>query len=122
MRRGETEYRLIIHQGVYEVVERDMDISGMFDRANMALESIKDEYNLHVAVYDSAMRERALWDQRIARELPEAIRTGQVRPYLQAIVNEKGQVVGAEALARWVHPTEGLLAPYRFIPRWRKTA
>lgn len=34
--------------------------------------------------------------------------------------NEKGQVVGAEALARWVHPTEGLLAPYRFIPTLEK--
>ena len=120
VRRGETEYRLIIHQGVYEVVERDMDISGMFDRANMALESIKDEYNVFLAVYDDAMRDSAIWDQRIARELPEAIRTGQLRPYLQAIVNEKGQVVGAEALARWVHPTEGLLAPYRFIPTLEK--
>ena len=120
VRRGETEYRLIIHQGVYEVGERDMDVSGMFDRANMALESIKDDYNLHIAVYDSAMRDSALWNQRIARELPEAIRTGQVRPYLQAIVDDRGRVVGAEALARWIHPTEGFLAPYRFIPTLEK--
>jgi diguanylate cyclase (GGDEF)-like protein len=113
-------YHIFMHQGVYEVVERDMEIPDMFDRASMALESIKDEYNVFLAVYDDAMRDSAIWDQRIASELPEAIRTGQLRPYLQAIVNEKGQIVGAEALARWVHPTEGFLAPYRFIPTLEK--
>ena len=113
-------YHLFMHQGVYEVVERDMEIPDMFDRASMALESIKDEYNVFLAVYDDAMRDSAIWDQRIASELPEAIRTGQLRPYLQAIVNEKGQVVGAEALARWIHPAEGFLAPYRFIPTLEK--
>ena len=47
----------------------------MFDRAHMALESIKDEYNVFLAVYDDAMRDSAIWDQRIAEELPAAIRT-----------------------------------------------
>jgi EAL domain-containing protein (putative c-di-GMP-specific phosphodiesterase class I) len=27
-----------------------------------------------------------------------------------------GEVVGVEALARWQHPTDGLVLPYRFIP------
>ena len=118
--RDGAEFHLIIHQGVYEVAERSIEVPDMFDRASMALESIKDEYNVQLAVYDDAMRDSALWAQRIAGELPEAIRTGQLRPYLQAIVNEKGRVVGAEALARWIHPTEGFLAPYRFIPTLEK--
>ncbi|MBQ8111124.1 MAG: EAL domain-containing protein [Clostridia bacterium] len=118
--RDGAEFHLIIHQGVYEVAERNIEVPDMFDRASMALESIKDEYNVQLAVYDDAMRDGALWAQRIAGELPEAIRTGQLRPYLQAIVNEKGRVVGAEALARWIHPTEGFLAPYRFIPTLEK--
>ena len=118
--RDGAEFHLIIHQGVYEVAERSIEVPDMFDRASMALESIKDEYNVQLAVYDDAMRDGALWAQRIAGELPEAIRTGQLRPYLQAIVNEKGRVVGAEALARWIHPTEGFLAPYRFIPTLEK--
>jgi EAL domain-containing protein (putative c-di-GMP-specific phosphodiesterase class I) len=113
-------YPIVIHQGVYEVIERDIDVSTMFDRANMALKSIKNEYNLRLAVYDDTIRDSALWDQRIAGELKEAIESRQIRPYLQAIVDGTGCVVGAEALVRWIHPTEGFLAPYRFIPTFEK--
>lgn len=115
-RRGETEYHLLVHQGVYEVNERDLDVSVMFDRANMAMESIKDEYNIHVAFYDERMRQDVLWNQRVSEELGQAIAEGQIRPYLQAIVDSDGQVVGAEALVRWIHPKEGFLPPIRFIP------
>jgi EAL domain-containing protein (putative c-di-GMP-specific phosphodiesterase class I)/CheY-like chemotaxis protein len=42
---------------------------------------------------------------------------GQFEPYFQAIVElETGMVVGAEALARWQHPTRGLLGPETFLP------
>ena len=120
IRDNGTMYPIVIHQGVYEVIERDIDVSTMFDRANMALKSIKNEYNLRLAVYDDTIRDSALWDQRIAGELKEAIESRQIRPYLQAIVDGTGCVVGAEALVRWIHPTEGFLAPYRFIPTFEK--
>lgn len=116
VRQGEKEYHLILHQGVYEASERELDVSVMFDRAHMALESVKDEYNAHLAFYDDAMRKSVIWNQRMIEELPEAIRQRQIRPYLQAIVDGEGRPVGAEALVRWVHPSEGFLAPYRFIP------
>ena len=114
--RGGAEYRLVIHQGVYEATERGMDVSVMFDRASLALDSIKDEYNVHLAFYDDVMRERVLWNQKISDELEQAIAQGQIRPYLQAIVDDEGRAVGAEALVRWIHPREGFLAPYRFVP------
>ena len=116
VRKDDREYRLIIHQGVYEVNERELDVSVMFDRAHMALNNITGEYSVHLAFYDDAMRDSVLWDQRIAVELPGAIRKRQVQPYLQAIVDQDGRIVGAEALVRWIHPREGFLAPYRFIP------
>lgn len=116
VRRDETEYHLVIHQGVYEATERELDVSVMFDRAHMALDSIKDKFRTHVAFYDDAMRRRVLWNQRITEELEQAIRERQIQPYLQAIVDCNGRVVGAEALVRWIHPTEGFLSPGRFIP------
>ena len=116
VRQEDREYHLIMHQGVYEATERDLDVSVMFDRAHMALESIKEEYSSHIAFYDDAMRREVLWNQRMAEELPDAIKTRQIRPYLQAIVDHDGRVVGAEALVRWIHPTEGFLAPNRFVP------
>jgi EAL domain-containing protein (putative c-di-GMP-specific phosphodiesterase class I)/DNA-binding NarL/FixJ family response regulator len=51
------------------------------------------------------------------KEIMEGVRNKQFKPYLQPKVNLKtGKVVGAEALARWIHPIHGVVAPYAFIP------
>ena len=113
-------HRVIIHQGSYRVTERDIDVSVMFDRAHMALATVKTDYKKRVALYDDTMREKALWDQRITAELPDALAERQICPYLQAMVDGEGRVVGAEALVRWNHPALGFLPPGRFVPVFEK--
>lgn len=50
-------------------------------------------------------------------EIMEGIRQKQFKPFLQPKVNLKtGKIVGAEALARWVHPEHGVITPNAFIP------
>ena len=50
-------------------------------------------------------------------DLKHALDTGQIRPWFQPqICMETGQVSGCEALARWEHPTIGLIAPGAFLP------
>ena len=50
-------------------------------------------------------------------EIGAAIESGQIRPYYQPLVDLRtGMVVGCEVLARWKHPTRGLLPPSVFIP------
>ena len=50
-------------------------------------------------------------------EFPEALRSGQVVAYFQPELDmSSGQVVAAEALARWEHPELGTLSPDMFIP------
>ena len=109
-------YKIVVHEGVYEVTERSIDVSVMFDRAKIALQTIKYDYKKHIALYDNTMRDKALRDQNIALQLQDAISERQIRPYLQAIVNQEGNVMGAEALVRWIHPEIGFLSPARFIP------
>lgn len=116
VRSDSVEYHLVVHQGVYEVNEPELDVSVMFDRAHMALETIKGEYKRHVAFYSDEMRDRMLWEQRISMQLGDAIAARQIRPYLQPIVDGEGRIAGAEALVRWIHPTEGFLSPARFVP------
>jgi len=120
VRKDTLEHTLIIHQGVYKVIERSIDVSVMFDRAHMALLTIKNEYKKHLAVYDDTMREKTLWDQHISTLLPDALAQRQICPYLQAIVDGTGRVIGAEALVRWIHPTLGFLSPARFVPVFEK--
>jgi EAL domain-containing protein (putative c-di-GMP-specific phosphodiesterase class I)/ActR/RegA family two-component response regulator len=50
-------------------------------------------------------------------DLDQAIGAGQLVPYYQPKVRvADGRPVGAEALARWEHPTRGTLGPSTFLP------
>ena len=113
---GDVSYSPFVHVGIYEIGRGDRDVSVMFDRAHLALTSIKDDLTARVAYYDDNMRSRVLWEQFVSSELETAIKEGQLRPYLQPIVDRQGKVVGAEALARWIHPKKGFLNPGEFIP------
>lgn len=62
---------------------------------------------------DVRLRERA----RLEQELRDGLRLGQVEPYYQSLIDlETGEIVGLEILARWRHPSRGILAPVDFIP------
>jgi diguanylate cyclase (GGDEF)-like protein len=113
---GETKYRMLIHAGIYRVDDRSLKASVMYDRAVLALEGIKDDYHYHTAWYEPYMRENALRNKRIAEELTAAIADGQIRPWLQPIVDREKKIIGAEALARWIHPVEGIRFPGDCIP------
>ncbi len=117
---GQIDHNIIIHIGVYEVVDRSMKISFMFDRALMAMRTIQDEYQRHIAFYDDKMRKEVIWAQQISAQLMDAVKNRDVVPYLQPIVDGNGKIVGAEALTRWIHLEEGFLAPGSFIPVFEK--
>lgn len=51
-------------------------------------------------------------------EIQKGIQANQFEPFFQPKVNLKtGRLVGAEALARWIHPEHGVIDPYAFIPQ-----
>jgi len=87
----------------------------MLDRAYMAIASIKNDLQKRLAYYTDEMREAILWEQQIAGQLPSALRERIILPYLQAQVNTRGEVEGAEVLCRWDHTPQGILLPENFI-------
>ena len=117
---GANEQPILMHLGVYEITEPGIEPSVMFDRAHMALTAIQHDYNTRISYYSEEMRDSTLWSQEISLELPAALAEGQIRAYLQPIVNGAGKAVGAEALIRWMHPEHGLLFPAQFIPVFEK--
>jgi EAL domain-containing protein (putative c-di-GMP-specific phosphodiesterase class I)/GGDEF domain-containing protein len=53
----------------------------------------------------------------LGAEIGEALAAGQIVPWFQPQVRtDTGALAGAEALARWAHPTRGLLLPSEFLP------
>lgn len=110
-------YPVINHIGIYRVEDRNLTISAMCDRAMLAVNSIKSDFQREIVYYDDSLREKLLQDQEILKDIQMAFEQDQFVIYLQPQFNHKTQkIIGAEALVRWVHPEKGIVAPNEFIP------
>jgi EAL domain-containing protein (putative c-di-GMP-specific phosphodiesterase class I) len=70
------------------------------------------------ALYDADADRRSSQQLGLVGELRRAIDGGELELHYQPKVETKtAKVVGVEALARWRHPTRGLLPPSEFIPQ-----
>lgn len=108
-------YSLHIQIGIYEITDPTMDITLMCDRAYMACKSIKRDGVCEIAWYSDEMLVNALLEKEILSSFDVAIINRQFGIYLQPQVYSDGKVYGAEALARWMHPENGLIQPGVFI-------
>ena len=97
-------------------MDKDLSVSAMVDRAQLAIAGIKNDFNRCVAIYDDKLRKDKLWEQQITSELDSALAGGQIIPYLQPQYRADGHLEGGEVLVRWKHPKEGLIPPFKFIP------
>src|SRR4029077_5323102 len=74
------------------------------------------------SLYDHSMNIYASEKFAMENELREAINAGDIKLYYQPIINLKThRLLAVEALARWQHPTKGLLLPGDFIPLAEET-
>ena len=108
-------YSLHIQIGAYHVRDSFMDVSLMCDRAYMACKSIKKDGVCEIAWYSDDMLVNALLEKEVLSSFDFAIINRQFGIYLQPQVKKNGIVYGAEALARWLHPENGLIEPGVFI-------
>ncbi len=70
-----------------------------------------------VAVFEPAMHERTRDRTELSAELVGAVDRGELQLVYQPIVDLATNAVhGVEALARWNHPTRGLVPPTVFVP------
>lgn len=108
---------LIIKFGVYENVRRDRSIVSSCDKALLALDNIKNHYEKEVGYYDEYVREKRAKKHRIESTMHSSLKNGDFKVFYQpkhSAIN--GELVGAEALVRWIHPEYGFMNPGDFIP------
>ena len=106
---------LFISVGVYEVQDVNEKVQIMYDKAKLAMDSIRNEYQKTFAFYSSNLMDRLLAEKNIINNFEDALESGQFEMYLQPIVDAKGEVKAAEALVRWNNPERGIMKPAEFI-------
>jgi len=116
-----TNFLLSVSVGVFEINNRNTEISLMCDRALLALRKVKDSYTNKISYYTEQMRAEMLEEQSLTSSMETALSEGQFAVYFQPQFNyDTGCIIGAEALVRWIHPEKGIIPPSKFIPLFEK--
>ena len=112
---------VMMRWGIYEINDPTISVEQMCDRALLAADSIKGQYNQYFAVYDDKLRSKLLREKSITDAMEIALTEEQFEVYLQPKYSLKDNcMVGAEALVRWIHPEWGFMSPGEFIPLFEK--
>lgn len=92
-------------------------ISYLKDCATMALNTIKGKFYASYAFFDEKMRRQQMLEKQIENNIVTALQNGQFALYIQPKVDmATGEIVGGEALVRWVDPEHGVISPGDFLP------
>ncbi len=109
-------YKLHVFIGVYEISDPYEKVNTMYDKANLAIRSIRDNYAINLAYYSADLLSHVIEETNLVTNFEGALTDNQFQMYLQPQVRcSDGKVLGGEALVRWHHPGKGLLTPGSFV-------
>jgi diguanylate cyclase (GGDEF)-like protein/PAS domain S-box-containing protein len=92
------------------------DAAALLANADAGLYRAKGEGRGSVRFFDAQMDHRLRERRALQQDLRTAIEHGEIRLYYQPQASIDGNIIGFEALARWQHPTRGVISPGVFIP------
>jgi diguanylate cyclase (GGDEF)-like protein/PAS domain S-box-containing protein len=94
----------------------ELDAEQLLRQADHAMYQAKTEGRNCFRLFDQASNQLLEDKHHLVNDVRRGIAAGEFRLFYQPKVDlHTGEVRGAEALIRWQHPEEGLLAPNRFL-------
>ncbi|MCX5493120.1 EAL domain-containing protein [Kaistia dalseonensis] len=103
--------------GIALVDDHAVDAGELLRRADVAMYAAKNLGRNRVALYDLSIDAARAERMRLADDLRGAIEGNALDVVYQPIFDiTTMRPTGVEALVRWLHPTDGLIGPDRFIP------
>ncbi len=89
----------------------------LLKRAETAMYEAKRNNRGTLRFYEDSMSVEVEEQLMIENDIHKAIRDNELEMYYQPQLDVKtNQIIGAEALVRWIHPTKGMIMPNDFIP------
>lgn len=103
--------------GIAMIDRPSLQAADIMRYADMALYRAKNEGRRRACIYDAAMDADLVQRKLLEHDMREAIENDKLKLVYQPVFSADGEkVVGVEALARWRHPTRGVIPPSEFIP------
>lgn len=112
-----------LKMGIYPDVDKSLAIEARFDRAKHARDTLHYSFSRIIAYYDGEKYRENLMFQQLMREMDSSLRERHFTVYYQPkfdIRGETPELISAEALVRWQHPTLGLIYPGMFVSLFEK--
>lgn len=111
-----SSFKLHFYLGVYDITDVNEPVWTMYDKAMMAIDSIRGNYDRSVCYYKEELLQNILEEKEVLGVFDRALEEKQFIMFLQPQIANDGSLVGAEALVRWMHPEKGIVPPEVFIP------
>lgn len=107
--------------GIAGFPEHGIDAESLLSRAEIAMYAAKKTGN-EAVVYEQILDQGSQQSLSLMSDLRRALERNEFRLYVQPkLTMGTGQIIGLEALVRWVHPERGMIMPDHFIPFAEKT-
>ena len=103
--------------GIAKYPENGNTSSELLRSVDVALRRAKSKGRCSVQFFEEKLKDEILDRIELEKYLEQAIIRNEMSIHLQPLFNtEKENLIGFEALARWMHPTKGSISPTMFIP------
>ena len=107
--------------GVYLVTNFNDPVEDMVEYASVARRKAQASDQLNVVYYDAEVYQNMQKTHKIERQMKKALEKKEFKAFLQPKFDlDSGEIVGAEALVRWICDDGTMIYPDEFIPVFEK--
>ncbi len=118
---GDFDFHSTASVGVAMYSGMSLSIDELLKQADLAMYQAKTAGRNRLRFFDPSMQAVVNARASLERDMSLAIAQQQFELYYQPQVDQRGRVIGAEALLRWPHPQRGMVSPASFIPLAEET-
>lgn len=103
--------------GIYELEYYNVDLEEIYSKCTLASKECKRHNDLLYKVYTEEQIGKEIYKIALVNGMYTGLKNKQFEVYLQPKISlQIGEVIGAEAVIRWNHPSIGFVSPADFIP------
>jgi predicted signal transduction protein with EAL and GGDEF domain len=114
---GNTEIDVGLSIGVAVASSDGKTSTELMKAADIALYAAKSDSSSSYRLYDANIKDSRAERRALEGALKSALENKELELFYQPILDlTTNQLWGCEALARWKHPTKGMISPLQFIP------